>query len=122
MYARHECCLNGAGAEAGLLVALLACLAILLRGTPGSLDGVRGCCRWIGGLPEKAALYFCREGCSMFLFMERAVDVSIDCYDPARSWHLELEVCIVWYRIESSECGSSKQCMITTTEGDDIED
>ena len=39
MYARHECCLNGTGAEAGLLVALLACLAILLQGTPDSLDG-----------------------------------------------------------------------------------
>ena len=67
-------------------------------------------------------MYFCREGCSMPFCMERAVHVSVDCYDPARSWHLELEVCIVWYRIESSECGSSKQCVVTTTERDDIED
>ena len=88
MYAWHECCLDGAGAEAGLLVALLACLEILLRGASDSLDGVRGCCHRIGGLPEKAALYFCYEGCSMLFCTERAVCVSIDCYDPARSWHL----------------------------------
>ena len=65
---------------------------------------------------------FCCEGRSVLLRAERAVYVSVDCYDPARSWHLELEVCIVWYRIESSECGSSKQCVITTTERDGIED
>ena len=122
MYARHECCLDGAGVEAGLLVMLLACLAVLLQGTPDSLDGVRGCCRQIRGLSEKAALYFCREGYGMLFCMERAVHVSVDCYDPVRSWHLELEVCIVWYRIESSECSSSKQCVITTMERDDIED
>ena len=58
----------------------------------------------------------------MLFCTERAVRVSIDCYNRARSWHLELEVCIVWYRIESSECGSSKQCVITTTERDGIED
>ena len=51
-----------------------------------------------------------------------AVHISIDSDDPARSWHLELEVCIVGYRIESGECGSSKQCVVTTTERDDIED
>ena len=28
----------------------------------------------------------------------------------------------VWYRIESSECGSSEQCVVTTVERDDIED
>ena len=112
---RHECCLSRAGAEAGLLVALLACLVILLRGAPDSLDGVRGCCHRIGGL------YFRREGRRMLLRLERAFCVSIDCYNPTRFWHLELEVCIVWYRIESSKCGSSKQCMITATERDDIE-
>ena len=58
----------------------------------------------------------------MLFYTERVVHVSVDYYDPVRSWHLELEVCIVWYRIESSECGSSKQCMITPTERDDIED
>ena len=67
-------------------------------------------------------MYFCREGRSVLLCTEGALCVSIDCYNPARSWHLELEVCIVWYRIESSECGSSKQCMITTIERDDVKD
>ena len=122
MYTRHECCLNGAGVEAGLLVGALRVPGILLQGTPDSLDGVRGCCRQIGGLPEKAALYFCCEGCIILFCTERAARVSIDCYDPARSWHLELEVCIVWYCVESSQCGSSKQCMIATTERDEIKD
>ena len=67
-------------------------------------------------------MYFHREGCSMLFCSERAFHVSIDCYDPARSWYLELEVCIVWYRIESSKCGSSEQCVVTTAERDDIED
>ena len=67
-------------------------------------------------------MYFYHEGCSMFFHTEGAVCVSIDCYDPARSWHLELEVCIVWYRIETSERSSSKQCMIATTERDYTED
>ena len=67
-------------------------------------------------------MYFRREGSSMLFCSERAVHVSVDCYDPARSWHLELEVCIVWYRIESSECGSSEQGVVTTMERDDIED
>ena len=67
-------------------------------------------------------MYFCREGCSMLFCTERAVHISVECYDPMWSWHLELEVCIVWYRIESSECGSSEQYMIATTERGDIED
>ena len=95
---------------------------ILLQGAPDSLDDVRGCRLRIGGLSEKAALYFRREGCSMFFCTERAVHVSVDYYDPARTWHLELEVCVMWNRIESSECSSSQQCVITTVEGDDIED
>ena len=67
-------------------------------------------------------MYFCREGCCMLFCTERAVHVSVDCYDPAWTWHLEFEVCIMWYRIESSECGSSKQGVVTTMERDDIED
>ena len=67
-------------------------------------------------------MYFRREGCSMLLCSERAVHVSVDCYDPAWSWHLELEVCVMWYLIESRKCGSSQQCVITTVERDDIED
>ena len=48
--------------------------------------------------------------------------VSIDCYDTAWSGHLKLEISIVWHRIDSSKCSSSKQCVIASAEGDDIED
>ena len=42
--------------------------------------------------------------------------------DAAWSGHFELEVGVVRHRIESSKCGSFEQCMITTAEGDDVED
>ena len=58
----------------------------------------------------------------MLLSTEVALRVSIDCYDAAWSGHLELEISIVRHCIESSECGSSEQCVIATAEGDDIED
>ena len=67
-------------------------------------------------------MYFCRKGRSMFFCTVRAVHIPVDCYDPSLAWHLDLEVCIVWYRIESSECGSSEQCVVTIAERDDIED
>ena len=67
-------------------------------------------------------MYFRGAGCSMLFCTERVVHISVDCYDPARARHLELEVGIVWYRIESSECGLSEQCVVTTTERDNIED
>ena len=57
----------------------------------------------------------------MLLGAERAFRVFIDCYDTAWSGYLELEISVVWHRIESSECGSSEQCVIATAEGDDIE-
>ena len=95
---------------------------ILLWGALDSLDGAQSCCRRIGGLSEEAALYFRRKGCSMLFCTERAVHISVDCYDPTWSWHLELKVCIVWYHIESGECGSSEQCVVAAAEGDDIED
>ena len=58
----------------------------------------------------------------MLLGAEGAFRVSIICYDAAWSGHLELEISIVWHRIESSKCGSSKQCMIAAAEGDGVED
>ena len=67
-------------------------------------------------------MYFCREGCRMLFCSKGAVHISVDSDDPVRSWHLELEVCIMWYRIESSKCGSSEQCMVATAERDDVED
>ena len=95
---------------------------ILLQSTSDSFDCVRGLYCRIGGLPKEAALYFCCKGRSVLLRTEGALCVSIDCYNPVRSWHLELEVGIVRHCIESSECSSSEQSMIATSEGDDIED
>ena len=78
MYARHKFrCLVGTRTEAKLLVELWACRTILLQGTPDSLDGVRELYRRIGGLPKKAALYFCCEGRSVLLCTERVFCVSI---------------------------------------------
>ena len=65
---------------------------------------------------------FCCEGRNVLLHAERALCVSIDYDDPSRSWHLELEICIVWYRIESCKCGSPEQCMIAVVERDYIKD
>ena len=58
----------------------------------------------------------------MLLSTEGAFHVSINCYNTAWSGHLEFEIGIVRDRIEASERGSSEQCMVATTEGDDIED
>ena len=123
MYAWHRFHrLAGTGVGAALLCELGACQAVLLQITPGALEGVRVFNRRTGGLPEEATLCFYCEGRSMLLRAERALCVSVNCDDPPRSWHLELEVCIMRYRIESHKCGSSEQCMIATVERDDIED
>ena len=58
----------------------------------------------------------------MLLCTERAFRVSIDFYNTAWSGHLELEVSIVWHRIESGKRSSSEKCVIATAEGDDIKD
>ena len=71
---------------------------------------------------KKVDLYFCCKGSGVLLSTEGAFRVSIDRYDTAWSGHLELEVGVVRHCIESSECGSSEQCMIATAEGDDVED
>ena len=123
MYAWHKFRrLTGTMTEAELLGELLTCREILLQGTPDSLEGVQGLFRRIGGLPQKAALHFCCKGSGVLLGTEGALRVSINCDDPLRSWHLELEVCIMRYRIESCKCGSPEQCMIATAERDYIED
>ena len=108
MYVRHEFHrLIGTRTKAELLGELWTSRTVLLHSILDSLDGVWGLYCRIGGLPKEAALYFCCEGCSVLLRTEGALCVSIDYYNPARSWHLELEVCVVWYRIESSKYGSS---------------
>ena len=71
---------------------------------------------------DKAALYFRCQGRDVLLGAEGALRVSIECYDNAWPRHLELEISIVWHRIESSKCGSCEQCVIATAEGDNIED
>ena len=58
----------------------------------------------------------------MLLGMEGAFRISIDCYDATWSGHLELEISVVRYHIESSKCGSSKQCVIAAAKGDDVND
>ena len=58
----------------------------------------------------------------MLLCTEGAFRVSVDRYNAAWTGHLELKIIIVRYRIESSKCGSSKQCVIAAAEGDYIED
>ena len=58
----------------------------------------------------------------MLLCTEGVFRVSVDHYDATWTGHLELKISIVRYRIESRKCGSSKQCMIATAKGDDIED
>ena len=123
MYARHKFHrLTSTRTEAELLGKLWTGRMILLQSTPDSLEGVRGLFRRTGGFSQKAALHFCCEGRGMLLCTERAFCVSINYYNPARSWHFELEVCIMRYHIESGKCGSSEQCMIAIVEGDDIKD
>ena len=58
----------------------------------------------------------------MLLRSEGAFRIFVDRDDSMRAWHLELEVCIIRYRIESRKCGSPEQCMIATVEGDDVKD
>ena len=58
-------------------------------------------------------MLFCTEG---------VFCISVDCYDAAWTGHLELEISIVWYCVESSKRSSSEQCVIAAAEGDDIED
>ena len=67
-------------------------------------------------------MYFRCEGRHVLLHSERAFGVSIDRNNSPRSWHLELEVCIVRHRIELCECGSPEQCVIATTERDYVKD
>ena len=105
-----------------MLVELLMSRAVLLQGSSDSFDSVRGLGRRIEVLPKKAALYFCCKGSGVLIGTAGAFRVSINCYDAAWPGHLELEISIVWHRVESSKCGSSKQCVIAAAKGDDIED
>ena len=57
----------------------------------------------------------------MLLSTEGALHVSIYCSDAAWTGHLELQIGVVWDRIEAGEGGSSVQCVIADAERDDIE-
>ena len=65
---------------------------------------------------------YCGERFRVLLRSEGAFSVPIDRDYSSRAWHLELEVCIVRYRVEFCECGSPEQCVIATTERDYVED
>ena len=67
-------------------------------------------------------MYFRCEGRRVLLRSERAFGVSIDRNDSSRAWHLELEVCVVWNRIELRKCSLSEQRVIATAEWDYVED
>ena len=58
----------------------------------------------------------------MLLYTERALSVSIYCYDATWTGHLELEISIVWHCVESSKRGSSEECVVAAAERDDVED
>ena len=123
MYARHEFHrLIGARTEAELLGELWTSRTVLLQSSSDSLDGVRELGCQVEVLPKKATLYFCCNGRGVLLSTEGAFCISIDRYDTVWSRHLEHEIGIVRHNIESSECGSSEQCVIATAKGDDIED
>src|SRR3954470_2184977 len=106
-----------AGVGAALIRLLRTCQV-----TPGALGSV-----WLfngrtGELPKKAALYFRCESRRVLLRTEGALGVSVDRDYSSRAWHLELEVCVVWHRIELCKCGSSEQGVIATAERDYVED
>ena len=108
--------------EAELLIELLTIWIVVLWGSPDSFDSVRGLGRRCNSRLDKAALYFHCQGRGVLFSTEGAFHVSIDHYNAAWSRHLEFEIGIVWDCIEASEHGSSEQCMVATTEGDDVED
>ena len=58
----------------------------------------------------------------MLLHSERAFGVSVDRNDSSRAWHLELEVCVVRYRVELCKRGTSEQGMIAAAEQNYVED
>ena len=58
----------------------------------------------------------------MLLSAEGALRVSIDCNDATWTGHVELQIGVVWDRIEAGKSGSSEQCVIAPAEGDDVED
>ena len=123
MYAESLSCNHaGVGFGATLLRVLGTCQVVLIDVAPGAFGRVRSFNGRTGKLPQKAALYFCRESRCMFLRSEGAFRVSIDRDNSTRAWHLELKVHIMRHRVEFCERGSSEQSVIATAEWDYVED
>ena len=123
MYAKSWSCNHArAGVGAALLRVLGTCQVVLVDVAPGAFGRVRPFSSRTRKLPEKAALYFCRESRCMFLRSEGVFHVSIHRDDSTRAWHLELKVCIMWYHVEFCKRGSSEQSVIATAERDYVED
>ena len=108
--------------EAELLIELLTSWTVVQWGSPDSFDSVQGLGRRCNSWLDEATPYFRCQGRSVLLGTEGVFHVCIECYNTTWSAHLEFEIGIVWDRIEASERGSSEQCMVATTEGDDVED
>ena len=58
----------------------------------------------------------------MLFYTEGAFCISVECYDIVQTGHLELEISIVWYYVESGELNSSEHCVLAPAERNDIED
>ena len=58
----------------------------------------------------------------MLLSAEGAFRVCINCYDASWSRHIKLQISIVRDCIKVGRSSSSKKCVITTVERDDVED
>ena len=86
-----------------MLGALWASRMVLLQSSSDSFKIVRRPYCRIEVLPRKAALCFCCQCHGVLLRAEGVLRISIDCYDTAGSVHLELEIGIVWHRIESTK-------------------
>ena len=84
-----------------------------------SLGCLYGRCRHLSII---GVMEFGRQGQRMFLSSEGALCVAIDCNDPPRAGHLELEVSVVRDGVKASECCTAKQGMIAIAERYDVED
>ena len=67
-------------------------------------------------------MYFRCKGRRVLLRTEGAFGVSVDRDYSSRARYLELEICVVRYRIELCKCGSPEQGVIATAKRDYIKD
>ena len=82
-----------------MLIRLVMSRGVLLQCCLDPLDDVQGLGSRIIMLLEKAALYFCCSGGGVLLCTEGEFRVSIYCNDATWTGHLELEISIMWYRV-----------------------